>query len=67
MCWDITFSMCIEMNDICAFLPHSVLAMLEYWRVTLGYFRGGVHVGVIAPSCLMWCIRKERNWWRSYL
>lgn len=34
----------------CAFLPHSVLAILEYWRVTLGYFafgKRGIGGGVI--------------------
>ena len=41
-------------------MPSSVLALLESWKSTLGT-RGSGEVWGAAPSCLMWCIWKERN------
>ena len=41
-------------------MPHSILALLESWRGTVGTCRSWEVWGVV-PACLFWCIWRVRN------
>ena len=54
--WDMVFGL-FGVNWV---MPLSVVGLFACWQGHFGLLRNGV-IWKIVPSCLMWCIWKERN------